>query len=263
MLKSFLKQKLSVKNRLRLRNFVQDLRALWCGGNLNRLGQIYGTDKITAKGKEIGHFYTPHYMTHFRKFKYKRINLLEIGVGGDEDPYRGGNSLRMWKRYFPFGRIYSIDIYDKSALEESRVKIFQGNQVDREFLEKVVAEIGDIDIIIDDGSHMNEHVIESFKILFPKLKDGGIYVVEDTQTSYWPEYGGDSENLNNPKCMVPFFKNLIDSLNHKEFIRPGYEPTYYDQHIVSMHFYHNLIFIYKGRNDEESNLVVNNQFRQK
>ena len=57
---------------------------------------------------------------------------------------------------------------------------------------------------------------------------------------------------------MPFFKSLVDGLNHKEFIIPGYKPTYYDQHIISIHFYHNLIFIYKGLNDEPSNLVVNN-----
>ena len=119
--------------------------------------------------------------------------------------------------------------------------------------------MGTIDVIIDDGSHINEHVIETFKFLFPKLKDGGIYIVEDTQTSYWTDFGGDSENLNNPNTMMNFFKGLLDSMNNKEFIIPNYQQTYYDKKIVSMHFYHNMIFIYKGNNDEESNIVVNNQ----
>ena len=91
------------------------------------------------------------------------------------------------------------------------------------------------------------------------MKDGGIYVVEDTQTSYWEDFGGDSEDLRNSKTIMNFFKGLTDGLNNKEFVRPGYEQTYLDKKITSMHFYHNMIFIYKGDNDEESNVVVNNQ----
>jgi demethylmacrocin O-methyltransferase len=196
--------------------------------------------------------------TDFKKFKYKKINLLEIGVGGYKNPFSGGNSLRMWKKYFPYGNIFSIDIYDKSPIQERKIKIFKGSQVDDFFLNSVLKETGELDLIIDDGSHINEHVIQTFKLLFPKLKKGGIYVIEDTQTSYWKSYGGDSMNLNNPNTMMNFFKSLTDGLNHKEIINPAFKENYYDKNIVSIHFYHNLIFIYKGDNNEESNSVVNN-----
>ncbi|MEO7905986.1 MAG: class I SAM-dependent methyltransferase [Saprospiraceae bacterium] len=257
MIKAFLIRKLSVTSIRELRKVVEDVRAFGLGKNLERLGRIYGTDK------SVVHYYTQHYQTHFKKFKFKKINLLEIGVGGYDKPHIGGNSLRMWRKYFPFGRIYSLDLYDKTTLKENRIKIFTGSQVDEAFLNKVTQEIGDIDIIIDDGSHMNEHVIESFKVLFPKLMEGGIYAIEDTQTSYWKDFGGDSENLDNPSTMMNYFKSLTDSLNNKEFIKPGYQQNYFDKTIVSMHFYHNLIFIYKGKNDEGSNLVLNNQFRKR
>jgi demethylmacrocin O-methyltransferase len=225
--------------------------------DLNKLGEVFRTDKVGS------HHYTTHYHSHFFRFKEKKINVLEIGVGGYDNPNKGGNSLRMWKEYFSNAHIYSIDIHDKSALQEERIKIFKGSQTDERFLLNVIDEIGEIDLIIDDGSHINEHVIQTFEILFPRLKDGGIYVVEDVQTSYWEDYGGDSENLNNPKTMMNFFKGLTDSLNHKEFILPNYTQTYYDKKITSIHFYHNLIFIYKGDNDEESNFVVNNQKKPK
>src|SRR5882757_9979464 len=84
------------------------------------------------------------------------------------------------------------------------INIFKGSQVDKEFLRNVIKKIGNPDIIIDDGSHVNEHMIDTFKILFPLLKDGGVYVVEDTQTSYWPEFGGDSEKLENPKTILSY-----------------------------------------------------------
>ena len=247
-----IKNKLSKKSKRLIRNFINDFKALGNGKNLNKLGKIYKTDKIG------GHFYTQHYKLHFKKFKYKKINLLEIGVGGYKNPFSGGNSLRMWKKYFPFGNIFSIDIYDKSPIQERKIKIFKGSQVDDFFLNSVLKETGDLDLIIDDGSHINEHVIQTFKLLFPKLKKGGIYVIEDTQTSYWKSYGGDSMNLNNPNTMMNFFKSLTDGLNHKEIINPAFQENYYDKNIVSIHFYHNLIFIYKGDNNEESNSVVNN-----
>ena len=253
-MKKFLIKNFSVSSLRKLQKLAQTfIKVIPIGLDLNILGMIYGTDKV------VWHAYTKHYMTHLKRFKYKRINLLEIGVGGYDDPNSGGNSLRMWKKYFPFGKIFSLDIYDKSSLQENRIKIFKGSQVDKDFLYKVTDEIGGIDIIIDDGSHINEHVIDTFKLLFPKLKDRGIYVIEDMQTSYWEDYGGDSKDLNNPKTMMNYFKSLTDSLNNQEFVISNYKQNYFDKKIVSMHFYHNMTFIYKANNDEKSNMVVNNQ----
>jgi demethylmacrocin O-methyltransferase len=218
------------------------------GWNLNMLARIYKSDKW---GK---HHYTEHYSKHFRKLRFKRIRLFEIGAGGYHYPGAGGNSLRMWKRYFPFGRIFSLDIYDKSFLDERRIKIFQGNQNDEIVLNEIIDLIGEPDIIIDDGSHINADVINTFKILFPRLKTGGIYVIEDTETSYWPDYGGDSDNLSNRDTTMNFFKSITDCLNHQEIIRKGYIPSHFDKSIYSIQFYHNLIWIFKGINDEESNV---------
>lgn len=235
-IKENLRQKLDDKQQLRLGRIVNKLRSIGSGFNLNKLAIIYGSDKFG------GHEYTPHYMTHLKKFKFKRIKLLEIGVGGYKNPFKGGGSLRMWKKYFPFGKIFAIDIYDKSNIQERRIKIYQGSQVDKPFLEKVLNEIGEPEIIVDDGSHLNEHVIETFKILFPRLESGGVYCVEDTQTSYQESFNGDSKNLNNPQTMMNYFKTLIDSVNITEF-DTGKESLRED--IKSIHFYHSLIFIHK------------------
>jgi len=248
-----IKRYLGRKNYKRIKGWYLRLLSLPFGNNLNKLASIYKSDKW---GK---HFYTSHYQNHFRKYKFKRVNLFEIGVGGYHFPDIGGNSLRMWKRYFPFGKISSIDIYDKTFFQESRIKIFQGSQTDAVFLNNVIDEIGFPDIIIDDGSHINSHVIETFQILFPLLKEGGIYVIEDTETSYWPDYGGDSENLTSSKTTMNYFKSLVDCLNHKEFLIKDYEPTYYDLNIISIYFYHNLIFIFKGSNNEPSGIDPTNE----
>lgn len=248
-----LKQKINSDKRKRLKKYVSYIPIIGTFINLDYLAIICGTDKF---GK---HFYTQHYHLHFKKFKFKKINLLEIGVGGYDDPNLGGGSLRMWKKYFPFANIFSFDIHDKTKLQERRLKIYRGSQIDEKFLSFLCKEIGDIDIIIDDGSHINEHVIKTFKILFPKLKNGGIYVIEDTQTSYWKEYGGDSKNLKNTDTMLNFFKELTDCLNFQEIEDENYKPNFFDQHIVSVHFYHNMVFIYKGSNDEKSSHLMNNK----
>jgi demethylmacrocin O-methyltransferase len=227
--------------------------AYFVSDNLTTLAKIYRSDKCGR------HFYTPHYQNHFKKFRYKRINFLEIGVGGGEEPFAGVNSLRMLKQYFPFEKKYSIDIYDKSPQEERRIKIFEGCQVDELFLASICDEIGEFELIIDDGSHINSHVIKSFEFLFAKLKTGGIYVIEDAQTSYWDYYyGGTSKNFHYKGRKYNHFKSLNDALNHQEFVISGCKKSYFDKHIVAMHFYHNMIFIYKAKKDEPSNYLVNN-----
>lgn len=225
--------------------------------HLTSIAKKYGTDKAGS------HFYITHYEAHFNKFRNAKIKLLEIGVGGYKDPDKGGESLRMWKEYFKNGSIFGIDIYDKHLLEENRIKIFQGSQGDEEFLKSVISEIGAPDIIIDDGSHINKHVITSFKILFPFLNIGGIYVVEDVQTSYWPNHGGSSFNLKKPGTTMNFFKQLTDCLNYEEFDNPYYKPTYFDKHIILVNFFHNMIFIHKGINNEGSPTYFNNPIRKK
>jgi len=216
--------------------------------DLIRLGQFFQTDKWGI------HWYLQHYQTHFAPLRSKRLNLLEIGVGGYDDPAQGGNSLRTWKAYFPHANIIGIDIHDKRRLEEPRIRIFQGDQVDEGFLREVVKQSGGLDLVIDDGSHVNADVIRTFEILFPLMNRPGIYVVEDTQTSYWPGFGGSSCKINDPRTIMGYFTSLCHSLNFQEIPRDNYSPTDFDRHVVAAHFYHNLIFICKGDNSETSNL---------
>lgn len=201
------------------------------------------------------HWYAPHYQRHLEPFRDREIALLEIGVGGYDDPRAGGESLRMWKAYFPQARVFGLDLYDKSALEEPRIRIFQGSQDDPAVIERVVAETGPLDVVIDDGSHYVPHVLRSFELLFPHVREGGVYAVEDLQTSYWPKFGG-SHDPEAPGTSMAAFKRLADGLNHAE--RIGYAPTERDRAIRGLHFYHNLVFVERGRNDEGSNILKQN-----
>lgn len=210
--------------------------------NLTVLALAYGTGK-----RSLG--YTPYYQEHFKAIRKKKLQILEIGIGGYKDPTSGGHSLRMWKAYFPKSIIYGLDIFDKAFLEESRIKTFRGSQNDPEFLRHVADEIGGIDIVIDDGSHINEHVITSFRTLFPYLRDDGIYVIEDLQTSYWSHFGGTTEDLHEPITSVSMLKTLVDGLNYQ--FNPDRSPLYSDENIVSVHFYPGIAFVFKGKNKRE------------
>jgi hypothetical protein len=249
--KALLRSVVSKRQWRLMKSFLCPMKIFFYRNNLSKLALVYGSDK------QGSHCYTQHYQCHFEALRREELNILEIGIGGYKDPKAGGASLRMWKAYFPKSRVLGIDIYDKTYHDEERIKTFQGSQTDPDFLKRVVEEIGPVDIIIDDGSHYNDHVITSFKILFPLLAPKGIYVVEDTQTSYWSslagvEWGGSSD-LTAPYTSMTFFKSLIDGMNYEEFTLDGYTPSYFDKHIIAMHFYHNLIFIYKGLNNEGSN----------
>lgn len=243
--------------------------------DLVKLSSLYDN----AKWDET-HRFAQNYQKHFAPFRLKKIKLLEIGVGGYDNPNAGGESLRMWKQYFPNSMIYGIDLVDKKALEEERIKIFQGDQSDEKFLKKVIEETGELDIIIEDGCSVNEHRIKTFKTLFPALKEGGIYAEENTHISYWPSLEskwsklaensvflancvnvGGSLDLNASDTIMAMYKRLADGLNYEEFLNPGYCPSYFDKNIVSIHFYHNQVIVYKGNNNEGSNIIVNNTLR--
>jgi hypothetical protein len=211
--------------------------------DLTWLAKHFRTDKWGS------HRYTPHYQRHFAAMRNKPVTVFEIGIGGDWKARTAGASLRMWKQYFPKGRIAGLDIDDRSDIAEDRIRIFQGDQSDEVLLRHIVDEIGRPDIIIDDGSHRPEHVRKSFEVLFPLLADNGIYAVEDIQTSYWPEWGG-REALDDPTTSMAMLKGLADGLNYEEFVIEPYEPSYTDLHVVALHYYHNLVFIEKGTNQE-------------
>ena len=80
--------------------------------------------------------------------------------------------LRMWREFFPHATIWGLDILDKSAHAGKRINILRGSQNDADFLRSAAAQIGRIDII-DDGRHINEHVLTSFGTLFSLLAPAG------------------------------------------------------------------------------------------
>lgn len=195
-------------------------RILKATGSLSDFGQYFGTDKVnewhTFKGKN----YLDIYEIYFKPLREKQITLLEIGV-------RDGSSLKMWESYFSSADIYGLDI-DPRCQEYSsdRISIFTGSQDDESLINELHAKSGNFDIVIDDGSHVNELTLASFSILFEKLKPGGIYIIEDLGCSYtdlssvvkdWPgmQHNASSVNYNNDRVdMDRFFLEKIKEMDH-------------------------------------------------
>jgi hypothetical protein len=221
-----------------------------CSARPSDLGDLavrFGSDKWA-----LFHWYTQHYEQHFARFRSEPVRLLEIGIGGYQFADWGGESLRMWQRYFHRGLVYGLDIFDKSDVKGPRIRTIQGDQNDPEFLAELGRRFGPFDIIIDDGSHVNEHVKTSFRCLFPFVRLGGLYVVEDCQTAYWPGHGGDDRDLINADTSIGMLKRLVDGLNHQEILSGAEDPpSYTDRNIVGLYFYHNLAIVEKGVNAED------------
>jgi hypothetical protein len=213
--------------------------------DITDLAVRFGSDKWG------GRWYTPHYQKYFEPYREQAVKVLEIGIGGYDLPDAGGESLRMWKHYFRRGLIYGMDIFPKPGVAESRVNVLQGDQGDERFLDSMARELGPFDIVIDDGSHISHHIIASFNALFPHVKPGGLYVIEDLASSYWPGWGGDADPSAQYRSME-LIKNLLDGLHHSEQMRNGSnEPSTTELTVTGVHVHHNLAIIEKGLNTEQ------------
>lgn len=153
------------------------------------LAEKYLVDKCPL----LNHTYTPTYNSFLEPLRNTTNLFLEIGIGniplmapivGSE--YKPGASLRMWRDYFPNATIVGCDIM-KSVLfnDEERIKTFQADQSNEDSLLSLVKNTIEppnthIDIILDDGSHIAEHQMFSFKTLWKFVRpNGGLYIIED------------------------------------------------------------------------------------
>lgn len=212
---------------------------------LSRLGMLDVIARKYPSDKRL-HGYIPHYRRHFHPWRGRRIKLLEIGIGGHAEK-KGGASLRMWKDYFPRAEIFGLDLYDKSYLQEPRITILQGDQNDPDALDAIARRHGPFDIIIDDGSHVSEHIITSYRALFPHVTPGGLYVIEDLYLSYEEkDHGGSAVEFDDPRTANGFLKTLVEEM-HWKYI-PGYACRAYGEQITELCFYRKICFIQKGDN---------------
>jgi hypothetical protein len=144
------------------------------------LAEKYNTDKkmnngIPAANGLPGHNYAAIYDKYLSEMKVDR--MLEIGIAK-------GLSLEMWNEYFDSQvEIHGLDIdINIKYSDRNKIHVHIGDQKDILFLNNEFNM--EFDLIIDDGSHRMQDQQVSLKTLFPKLRSGGLYVIEDLHTSY-------------------------------------------------------------------------------
>jgi len=216
--------------------------------DLHRL--FYENDKpIVHKWRH----YLKIYERHFASFRARAtgqlpLRLLEIGV------WQGG-SLRLWRKYFgPSAVLFGIDIDPNcAALDGQYGSVRIGSQSDQMFLRTVIAEMGGIDIVIDDGSHNASDQRAAFETLFPLLAQHGLYICEDLHTAYWPgdEYEG---GYRRPTSFIEIAKNVVDDMhadfhNHPQMIANAHRS------IAGIYFYNSMVVIEKDPQDRPAHIM--------
>ena len=84
----------------------------------------------------------------------------------------------MWSEYFPNSYIIGVELKKINYRPSNdRIKLITGDGTDS----KTFQNIKNLDIVIDDGSHVFTDQIFSYAILFDKLNKGGIYIIEDVK----------------------------------------------------------------------------------
>ena len=215
--------------------------------SMKEIGTSTKTDKISEHGYD--RFY-PYFLEHLRDVD--GLKMLEIG-------YNLGYSYQMWLQYFPKGMVYFMEKDDGRKFPEAR---FTGDQSKTSSLHELLVTKGvegALDFIIDDGSHHPEHQMVSFTYLFEHgLKPGGVYIIEDTETSYWrsgdtygipTEYGKDS-----PISAINRLKGLVDVVNRRyQPVGEPFESTFgkaIDRTVQSIFFGPNAVVIIKMTEEE-------------
>jgi hypothetical protein len=209
---------------------------------LDELALQAGTDKASNH-----HNYTAVYADHFAPLKDKPIKFLEIGI------WEGG-SVKLWENYFTNAELHFIDatlggVKYHSQRSHYHIANQESPQDLKEFIEKSG---GHFDVIIDDGGHTMKQQITSFVHLFPHINSGGMYIIEDLHTSYWPCLGGG----NHCNTTIALLKNLIDKVNfvgaytakaaHHQLPQSVLSKLdIYQKDIRGLYFYDSLVFITK------------------
>jgi len=213
-------------------------------GQLSRAALGAGTDKGFP-----GHWYTENYERFLWHLKNEPIRIFEIGIAG-------GGSLRLWQAYFPRATLYGIDIKDGTKFENERVKTCVADQAKRDQLKQCLDRFGgQFDLMIDDGGHGMEMQQVSLGFLFPYLKPGGFYAIEDLHTSMPRIYKGfdvePGEGNSTLNLVLGYVKSAPGKFTSK-YMLPS-ELAYLDQHVESadLHFAnnqgHSMMCIFKKR----------------
>ena len=183
----------------------------FCHLSLDEIGLKYIGENNSANSKKyiggdktsVGQNFTEHYDKILCHLRLSDIKFMEIGIFN-------GKSIAMWADYFKNGTIYGIDINlsifkryletlriagaftdrkitfiekgnpnNKSYYPNGDIKVIEYDTSSPEFTKIVHEELGEFNVIVDDGNHTANYQYHNFELLFDYLKPGGIYIIED------------------------------------------------------------------------------------
>jgi Methyltransferase domain len=208
----------------------------------NELRSVYrgrSADIFFANEGQIVHkwlHYLPIYDQLLGPYVGSKVKMLEIGV------FKGG-SLGLWRKLLgDEAVIFGIDINpDCAAYDGDYARVRIGSQDDPHFLRRVVSEMGGLDVVLDDGSHVASHQRASFNVLFSLLSEGGLYLIEDLHTSYWPDWEG---GLKRRGTAVEFLKDKVDEI-HRHYRTKGLNTVTSMPSIESIQFFDSIAAVRK------------------
>lgn len=192
------------------------------------------------------------YDRHFSAYRKRPVTILEFGV------FQGG-SLQMWRDYFgKQARIVGVDINPKcKELEEKGIEVYIGDQEDRKFLKELMKEVGNVDVVIEDGGHTMNQQINTFEEVYPYVNDGGVFLIEDLHTSYWQDYDG---GYRKPNTFIEYSKGIMDTVNAWHSRDPeSFKVDELTKSIKGMHVYDSIIVFDKGKVVEPSHKMTGNE----
>jgi hypothetical protein len=143
--------------------------------SLDEIGLAQGTDKA-SHGHDYLRVYEPLIPADVP------VKLLEVG-------WYEGASMRTWREYLhPESIVVGVDI-NQPADPVDGVHFRKVDATSGE-IERVADEFGPFDVIVDDGSHLSRHVIQTLLLLWEEVAPGGLYIIEDLHVSYHKDWQG-------------------------------------------------------------------------
>lgn len=189
-----------------------------------------------GEGVDKWHHYLPLYERYFAPWRNRPLRFLEIGVSQ-------GGSLELWRKFFgPKAVIYGVDIDPTCArFDGQNAQVRIGSQDDAEFLNRVVDEMGGVDVVLDDGSHVMAHIRASLNVLFPRLSQGGTYIIEDLHTAYWRKFGGNMRTEN----FFSTVRAMIDDM-HRWYHEADVQHPATAGQVTGIHIHDSMVVLDKG-----------------
>ena len=194
-----------------------------------RLSQIF------RRGQRLSIKHDSYFQVYERvlaPFVGRPITFVEVGV-------LNGGSLFMWREYLgPQARIIGVELNPQAKRWEAEgFEIHIGNQADPAFWARFFAEVGPVDVLLDDGGHTNRQQIVTTMAAVEHLKDGGVLIVEDVHASYMSEFGNPSRH-----SFVSYAKFVVDAINHRCEVLPRTRSDVWKR-VFGVEFYESMVVL--------------------